>query len=85
MVLSLGLPNNLDLSMSSQIGTTLATRRMQNLEIIHYYVLDTLFPLLGYLDDQHSEFLTSWMAYLDFKEFPFLIEYYTTIGNGTIF
>ena len=24
------------------------------------------------------------MAYLDFMEFPDLIEYYTTIGNGTL-
>ena len=64
--------------MSSLIGTTLAKRRMQNLEILHYYVLSTLFPLLGYLDDQCSEFLESWMAYLDFGEFPDLIKSYTT-------
>ena len=57
---------------------------MQNLETLHYYVLHTLFPLLGYLDDQHGEFLESWMAYLDFMEFPNLIEYYTTIGNDTL-
>ena len=24
------------------------------------------------------------MAYLEFDEFPYLIEYYTTIGNGTL-
>ena len=35
-------------------------------------------------EDQHDEFLKSWMDYLDFKEFPNLIEYYTTIGNGTL-
>ena len=52
MVLSLAIPNNLVLTMSSLIGTTLATRRMQNLETLHYYVFNTLFPLLGYLDDQ---------------------------------
>ena len=47
-------------------------------------MLCTLFPLLGYPDDQNREFLESWMAYLDFKEFPDLIKYYTTIGNGTL-
>ena len=55
-----------------------------NLETLHYYVLSTLFPLLGYLDHQYGEFLKSWMAYLDFEEFPDLIEYYNTIGNGTL-
>ena len=70
--------------MSSQIGTTLATRRMQTLETLHYYVFSTPFPLPGYLDDQCSEFLESWMAYLEFEEFPVLIEYYTTISNGTL-
>ena len=47
-------------------------------------MLTTLFPLLGYLDDQCGEFLESWMAYLDFKEFPDLMEYNTTIVNGTL-
>ena len=47
-------------------------------------MLHTLFPLPGYLDDQCGEFLKSWMAYLDFVEFPNLIKYYTTTGNGTI-
>ena len=84
MVLSLAIPSNLVLTMSSLIMTTLATRRMQNLETLHYYVLHTLFPLLGYLDDQHEEFLKSLMAYLDFEEFPDLIKYYTTIANGTL-
>ena len=70
--------------MSSQIGNTLAKRRMQKLENLHYYVLHTLFPLLVHLDDQCSEFLESWMVYLEFEEFPDLIEYYTTIGNGTL-
>ena len=51
---------------------------------LHYYVLNTLFPLLGYLDDQHSEFLESWIAYLESKEFPNLIEYYKTIGTGAL-
>ena len=46
--------------------------------------LSTLFPLLGYLDNQCSEFLESWMAYLEFNKFPDLIEYYTTIDNGTL-
>ena len=59
MVLSLAIPNNLVFTMSSLIDTTLATRRMQNLETLHYYVLSTLFPILGYLDDQCSEFLES--------------------------
>ena len=68
--------------MSSLVGTTLATRRMQNLEILHYYVLSTLFPLPGYLDDKCGEFLKSWMACL--VEFPNLIEYCTTIGNDTL-
>ena len=80
MVLSLAIPNNLVLTMSSLIGTTLATRRMQNLETLHYYVFNTLFPLLGYLDDQCSEFLESWMAYLEFKN---IIEYYTTTVTST--
>ena len=48
------------------------------------YVLSTLFPLLVHLDDQCGEFLESWMAYLEFEEFPNLIDYYTTIGNGTL-
>ena len=43
-----------------------------------------MFPLLGHQEDQCSEFLKSWMAYLDFEEFANLIEYYTTIGNGTL-
>ena len=68
--------------MSSLIGTTLAKRRTQNLETLHGYVLCTLFPLLGYLDDQCSEFLKLWMAYHGFGELPDLIEHYTTIGNG---
>ena len=79
MVLSLAVPNNLVLNMSSLNGITLAKRRMQNLETLHYYVFITLFPFLGYLDDQDSDFLKSWMAYLDFGEFPDLIKYYTTI------
>ena len=70
--------------MSSQIGKTLAKRRMQKLENLHYYVLSTLFPLPVHLDNQHGEFLKSWMAYLEFDKFPNLIEYYTTIGNGTL-
>ena len=51
---------------------------------LRYYVLSTLFPLPVYIDDQCSEFLKSWMAYLEFEEFPNLIEYYTTIGNSTL-
>ena len=70
--------------MSSQIGKTLARRRTQKLENLHYYVLSTLFLLPVHLDVQHSEFLESWMAYLEFNEFPDLIKYYTTIGNGTL-
>ena len=56
-VLLLGIPKNLVLTMSSLIGTTLAIRRMQNLETLHYYVLHTLLPLPGYLDNERSEFL----------------------------
>ena len=70
--------------MSSQIGNTQAKRTMQKLENLHYYVLSTLFTLLVHLDDQCSEFLESWMAYQEFNKFPNLIEYYTTIGNGTL-
>ena len=70
--------------MSSQIGNTLAKRRTQKLENLHYYVLGTLFPIPVHLDDQRGEFLESWMAYQEFDEFPDLIEYYTTIGNGTL-
>ena len=84
MVLSLAIFNNLVLTMSSQIGNTLAKRRTQKLENLHYYVLGTLFPLPVHLDDQRGEFLESWMAYQEFDEFPNLIEYYTTIGNGTL-
>ena len=69
IILSLAIPNNLVLSMSSQIGTTLAKRRMQNLETLHYYVLHTLFPLLGYLDDQFCEYFESWMACVEFDRF----------------
>ena len=53
--------------MSSLIGTTLAKRRMQYLETLHYYVLCTLFLLLGYLDDRCSEFIELWMANLGFR------------------
>ena len=84
MVLSLAIFNNLVLAMSSQIGKPLAKRRMQKLENLHYYVLSTLFQLLVHLDDQHSEFLESWMAYLELDEFPDLIKSYTTIGNSTL-
>ena len=84
MVLSQAILNNLVLAMSSQIGNTLAKRWTQKLENLHYYVLSTLFPLLVHLDDQHSEFLEFWLAYQEFDEFPILIEYYTTIGNGTL-
>ena len=70
--------------MSSQIGNTLAKRRTQKLENLHYYVLGTLFPLPVHLDNQRGEFLESWMAYQGFDEFPDLIEWYTTIGNGTL-
>ena len=73
MVLSLAIFNNLVLTMSSQIGRTLAKRRTQKLENLHYYVLSTLFPLLVHLDDQCGEFLKSWMAYLEFNKFPDLI------------
>ena len=83
-VLSLAIFNNLALTMSSLIGQTIAKKRMQKLENLHYYVLSTLFPLLVHLDDQRSEFLKSWMAYLEFNKFPNLIEYYTTIGNGIL-
>ena len=76
LVLSLAIPNNLVLTMSSIIGTILATTRtIQNLETLQYYVLCTPFPLLGHLDDQCSEFLESWMAYwliLNLKNFPTL-------------
>ena len=83
-VLSLAILNNLVLTMSSQIGNTLAKRRTQELEHLHYYVLGTLFSLPYHQDDQRGEFLESWMAYQEFDEFPDLIEYYTTIGNGTL-
>ena len=79
MVLSLAIFNNLVLTVSSQIGNTLAKRRMQKLENLHYYVLCTLFPLPVHLDDQCSEFLKSWMAFLEFDKFPDLIKYYTTV------
>ena len=61
-VLSLAIFNNLILTMSSQIGKTLAKRRTQKLENLHYYVSSTLFPLPVHLTDQCSEFLKSWMA-----------------------
>ena len=79
MVLSLAIFNNLVLTMSSQIGKTLAKRRMQTLDNLHYYVLSTLFPPLVDLDDQCGEFCESWMAYKEFDEFLDLIKYYTTI------
>ena len=47
-------------------------------------MLSTLFQLPGYLDDQCGEFLESWMAYLELKEFPDLIKFYTTIGYGIL-
>ena len=70
MVLSLAILNNLVLTMSSQIGNTPAKTRTQKLENLHYYVFSTLFPLPVHLDDQHSKFLESWMAYQEFDEFP---------------
>ena len=71
--------------MSSLIGTILAKRRIQNVETLLYYVLCTLFPLLGYLHDQDSEFLKLWMANHGLGGiFYNLIKYYTTNGNGTI-
>ena len=57
---------------------------MQNLETLHYYVLCTLFPLPGYLDDQHGELLKLWMDSLGFREFTNLIKYHTTIGKITL-
>ena len=84
MVLSLATFNNLVLTMSSQIVKTLAKRRTQKLETLHYYVLTAMFPLLGHLEDQCGEFLKSWMAYVEFEDFPDLIQYFTTIGNGTL-
>ena len=84
MVLSLAIFNNLVLTMSNQIGKTLAKRRIQKLENLHYYVLSTLFPLPVDQDDQCGEFCESWMAYQEFDEFLDLIKYYTTIGNGTL-
>ena len=48
-------------------------------------MLSALFPLPVHLDDQHGEFLKSWMAYQEFDEFPHLIEYYSTTNrNGTL-
>ena len=46
--------------------------------------MGTLFPLPVHLDDQRGEFLESWLAYQEFDKFPDLIEYYITIGNGTL-
>ena len=63
--------------MSSLIGTALAKRRMQNIENLHYYVLCTLFPLPGYLDDQWSEFLELWMASHGYGT-TLLLQKYTT-------
>ena len=60
---------SLVLTMSSQIGKPLATRRAQNLEKLPYYVLSTRFPHRVNLLDQYSEFLESWIAYLEFNEF----------------
>ena len=54
MVLSLAIFNNLVSIMSSRIGKTLAKRRTQKLETLHYYLLTTLLPLPGYLDDNSS-------------------------------
>ena len=48
-------------------------------------MLSTLLSVPVHLDDQHGEFLESWMAYQEFDEVPNLIEYYTTIGYGTLF
>ena len=57
---------------------------MQTLETLHYHMLSTLFPLLGYLDDQRGESLKLWLDYHGFDELPDLIKYSTTIGNGTL-
>ena len=45
MVLSLAIFNNLVLTLSSQIGKAQATRMMQDIENLHYYVLSTHFRL----------------------------------------
>ena len=76
--------NTLVLTMSSLIVKALATRRTQKLETLYDYVLTTMFPLSGHVEYQCSEFLESWMAYIEFDEFHDLIKYYTTIGNGTL-
>ena len=64
MVLSLAIFNNLVLTMPSQIGKPLATRRTQKLQTLHYFMLTTTFPFPGHLDNRGSEFLKLWMAYL---------------------
>ena len=51
---------------------------------LQYYVLCTLFPLPGYLDDQCSEFLELWMANHGFRELHNLSKYYSSIGNDTL-
>ena len=53
-VLSLAIPNILVLTMSSLIGTTLATKNPKPRNL-HYHMLHTPFSLPGYLDDQCGE------------------------------
>ena len=84
MVLSLAIFNNLVLNYVKSNWKNPSKKKDAKTRELHYYVLSTLFPLLVHLDDQCGEFLESWMAYLEFDEFPDLIEYYTTIGNGTL-
>ena len=64
--------------MSSQIGNTLAKRRTQKLENLHYYVLGTLFPLPVHLGNQCGD--SSSLGWLIKNSMNF----HTSIGNGTL-
>ena len=53
----------------------------RNTAILHVtYTISTS----GFVDDHHGKFLEIWMDYHGFRELPDLIEYYTTVGNGTL-
>ena len=82
--LSLAIFNNLVLTISSKNWKNPSYKKGAKTREPTLLFVEYTFSLLVYIDDQCGEFLESWMAYLEFEEFPDIIEYYTTIGNSTL-
>ena len=76
MVLSLAIFNNLVLTMSGQIGKNPSYKKDVKPREPTLLCVECTISTLVHLDGQCGEFLESWMAYLEFDEFPNLIEYY---------